>query len=403
MANVGTAAAGKTLIGAGNGVSPTFASIGTNSGLTNHGVVIGQGNNPFITTTAGNNSQVLVGGLGGTDPAFGSTVQGNFTFNGSAAAQTRVVTIANLDNSSTTSNSLLQLTTGGSSSGDPFATFSVTGVTNWSMGIDNSASDAFVISASTALGTTNVMSMATNGLVDCVLNDFRSIRSNSGGIVNLEANNTSNTANSDALLLATVAGTSGGDAYSRYSVEGAGVWSLGIDNSDSDAFVVSANAALGTNNLIRGISTGGQYRGNSANTTPPTGFIGEEIRSFIPAASAITLSTGTGDNITTISLEAGIYDVSCVVQFSGAGGSVTGVQFVGGISLVSDTVDIGLAGGDAIASIPTAPTASSDVTVSIPSHRMLISGTTTVYLVARAIFSVGTVASFGRISATRVG
>lgn len=45
MANVGTAAAGKTLIGAGNGSSPRYADIGTNSNLT--GMIVGNGNSAF--------------------------------------------------------------------------------------------------------------------------------------------------------------------------------------------------------------------------------------------------------------------------------------------------------------------------------------------------------------------
>lgn len=48
------------------------------------------------------------------------------------------------------------------STGDPSILFSTTGTTNWRVGIDNNASDAFVLSASTALGTSNVISIATD-------------------------------------------------------------------------------------------------------------------------------------------------------------------------------------------------------------------------------------------------
>ncbi len=70
MANVGTAAAGKTLIGAGNGASPTFASIGTNSGLTAHGVLIAEGNGAFSATSVGILGQVLTSNGPGSDPTF---------------------------------------------------------------------------------------------------------------------------------------------------------------------------------------------------------------------------------------------------------------------------------------------------------------------------------------------
>lgn len=70
MANVGSAASGKTLIGAGIGASPTYASIGTNSGLTAHGVVVAEGNGSFIATSSGSTGQVLTSNGSGSDPSF---------------------------------------------------------------------------------------------------------------------------------------------------------------------------------------------------------------------------------------------------------------------------------------------------------------------------------------------
>ena len=70
MANVGSGAAGKTLIGAGNGASPTFASIGTNSGLSANGVVIAEGDNAFNAVTVGTTGQILTSNGPGADPSF---------------------------------------------------------------------------------------------------------------------------------------------------------------------------------------------------------------------------------------------------------------------------------------------------------------------------------------------
>jgi len=69
MGYIGTGQDGQTLIGSGAGVSARFRSIGTASGLTNHGVVLAQDTNGFVATTAGTNGQVLIGGTG-VDPAF---------------------------------------------------------------------------------------------------------------------------------------------------------------------------------------------------------------------------------------------------------------------------------------------------------------------------------------------
>jgi len=70
MANIGTGTAGKTLIGTGSGSSPTFATIGTNSGLTANGVVVGQGNGAFTATSPGSIGQVLTSNGLGVDPSF---------------------------------------------------------------------------------------------------------------------------------------------------------------------------------------------------------------------------------------------------------------------------------------------------------------------------------------------
>ena len=84
MANVGTAAAGKPLIGSGVGASPTFVSIGKNSGLTANGVIIGQGNGAFTATSVGTANQVLTSNGTGLDPTFqtGSGSSGLLTVTG---------------------------------------------------------------------------------------------------------------------------------------------------------------------------------------------------------------------------------------------------------------------------------------------------------------------------------
>ncbi len=71
MANVGSGAAGKTFIGAGNGASGTFASIGTNSGLTQNGVIVSQGNGAFTATAPGSFGQLLQS-HGNLDPVYTS-------------------------------------------------------------------------------------------------------------------------------------------------------------------------------------------------------------------------------------------------------------------------------------------------------------------------------------------
>lgn len=77
MSNTGRAAQGKVYTARGSLVPPSFQDIGTNSGLTDNGVLIASGNNPFTVTAAGVTGQVLMGNTG-ADPSFqnGGTVVG---------------------------------------------------------------------------------------------------------------------------------------------------------------------------------------------------------------------------------------------------------------------------------------------------------------------------------------
>lgn len=69
-------------------------------------------------------------------------------------------------NDSNTASSQAQslIRVGGASAGDPSQLYTVTGATNWIQGIDNSDSDKFKVSASTALGTTDTHIMTTGGI-----------------------------------------------------------------------------------------------------------------------------------------------------------------------------------------------------------------------------------------------
>ena len=76
-----------------------------------------------------------------------------------------IFTISNTANTPY-SSARQQLIVGGVSAEDAFTIYTVTGTTNWSVGIDNSVTgDPYVIAASTALGTSNALSITTNGTI----------------------------------------------------------------------------------------------------------------------------------------------------------------------------------------------------------------------------------------------
>lgn len=79
----------------------------------------------------------------------------------------------------------------------------------------------------------------------------------SGGNLSAIVSNTSNTASAQAFYQAQVAGGTAADAYVETNINGGQAWSFGLDNSDSDAFVVSSNATLGTTNVMR-VATSGE-------------------------------------------------------------------------------------------------------------------------------------------------
>jgi len=78
----------------------------------------------------------------------------------------------------------------------------------------------------------------------------------SGGNLSCIVSNTSNTASSQAFYQAQVAGGTAADAYYVANISGGQGYSWGVDNSDSDAFVLSATVTPGTTNVMRVATTG---------------------------------------------------------------------------------------------------------------------------------------------------
>lgn len=150
---------------------------------------------------------------------------------------------------------------------------------------------------------------------------------------------------------------------------------------------------------LRITASGLQVIGDLTGTPPPVSYRGQQISSVIASGSAITLSNGTPQNITSINLTAGVWDVSALAMFNGA---LTGTQLALGIGTTTNSLT-GVNFGDNGTATPTMPTASSVQNLSIPQYRVVISSTTTYYLVASAAFTVGTCTTYGRLSAVRVG
>jgi hypothetical protein len=136
--------------------------------------------------------------------------------------------------------------------------------------------------------------------------------------------------------------------------------------------------------------------GTTTNNNANAGSVGEVITATLAPGTPISLTTGAGANVTSISLTAGDWDVWGNVLFTPAG--TTNTAYIGcGINTTTATLPSGLfAIGPALAT--------GNVTtqgMSAPTQRMSLASTTTVFLVAQSSFTVSTMSAFGTITARR--
>lgn len=177
-----------------------------------------------------------------------------------------------------------------------------------------------------------------------------------------------------------------------------------IDDGGTDTILVKAVLAAGAS-LTYGDSPGWQVipTGNSAiagtttNDSATAGNVGEFVSSLIATGSPVSLTNNTAANVTNISLTAGDWDVEGNINFSGTTATVT--AGTGGISSTSATLP---SDGSEVYD-GTVTTLLSDLSsVTLPRKRISIASTTTVYMVAKKLFSAGTVVAFGSLNARRV-
>jgi hypothetical protein len=137
------------------------------TGLTNHAVLVGAGTSTITKLAVGATGNVLAG-VTGADPAFTTTLTGltgdnKFTMTTAVSGETRWLEVVNTSNTAS-SSARIQTTVAGSSAGDADFQAFITGGQGWTFGLDNSDSDAFVVSAtSSSLGSNNTMRISTAG------------------------------------------------------------------------------------------------------------------------------------------------------------------------------------------------------------------------------------------------
>jgi len=197
---------GTTLINASGAAATTIGTGGT--GVVNIGNATG---NTAVTGS-------LTASTGLVATTGGVTVNGGDIINSHSNAGTDVtIEVTNSDNTNGASRAGVEIATGGASSGDPYLSFQISGVaaSTMSMGLDNSASDLFVISNDTALGTANALTLSQAGALNATtsITAGTSVTATLGAITATNGNLVLNTAG-NKIISTSVGATSAAGANS---------------------------------------------------------------------------------------------------------------------------------------------------------------------------------------------
>lgn len=139
-------------------------------------------------------------------------------------------------------------------------------------------------------------------------------------------------------------------------------------------------------------------QGTTTNDNATAGNLGEYISHTIASDSAVSLSTGTTANVDSITLTAGDWDVRIMGYFKASGASAS--DFKLGFSTTSATID---ATAGKFNNNPTVVTGlSDDLSSAVPDCRVSVASSTKIYFVAQSTFTLGTVKTYGIISARRM-
>lgn len=163
-----------------------------------------------------------------------------------------------------------------------------------------------------------------------------------------------------------------------------------INNSNSNTIQLSGNTLLV-----------GQYPGETSTGSAAAGFVGEYIISTVVSGSAIGLTASTAANVTSLTLTAGDWDVYGFCGFIPAA-TTSMTQYALSTSTTTGALDattpFALTKFSQAANVP----AGLDSELFCGPVRFSVSGSTPVFLVARAIFTVSTMTAYGSIRARRV-
>lgn len=178
-----------------------------------------------------------------------------------------------------------------------------------------------------------------------------------------------------------------------------GILPIGNGGTGTTTYTGTAGSSLvlSTSPTITGLNSVGTTAGGNATA----GSIGEVLNSVILVAATASVTTATPANITTLSLTAGDWDVSGDCAYVPASStSITQLQC--GIGTTTATIPLPADGG--LVQFVTAANVfgANTAVLAIPTVRVNLSATTTIYLVTNQVFTVSTMTAYGGIRARRV-
>lgn len=291
-------------------------------------------------------------------------------------------------------------TTGMYSAGANQLDFSTNGVAallidanqTFAMGSANSLIHTITANGTAVNGTSLVLKVNTTGGQTDSGGSFGITRTVGNGVLSISGSSSL----SDGAVLTLNGGTSANPNLSVFSnagsvsgtIDAAGNWTLG-------------RASTTSNTITGGTSyTGTAIKGTTTNNSAGAGNVGEYIESVISVAvNAGTTATWT--NLTSISLTAGDWQVTGVTAYDANGATITPGT---GNNEMAVSVNSGTTTTDQIVGSNQLPlnTALNDRGQSIPSYRLSLAATTTVYLKMKMTYTVATPQQTGRLSAWRM-
>ena len=143
-------------------------------------------------------------------------------------------------------------------------------------------------------------------------------------------------------------------------------------------------------------SYAGGILGATNATATPAGFVGELLSSTVPIGSAVSLTTATPINVTSLSLTAGRWACRADVSTNPAGTTVQG-DFQLGISTTTGALP---AAGDGLVRLPYTAAAGVPIEVQV-ARNFEVTATTSVFAVVQNSFTTSTNAAYGRFLCTR--